>query len=516
MNRLRTAGAILLLTALSFFVFPGHTYLQQDSQIYVPILENQRNPAVLANDMLVQKPHVGFTFYDELTNGVRWVTRAPVKYVLEGEQFVFRALGFAGIYLIGLALDLPAVPALVVTAIWSLGAAIPGPEVLLLEYEPTPRSFAVPLLFLAAGLALRGRYIWAGAAGALAFTMHAPTTWPFWLVYLGVIAVRRRAAWGLLPLALAAAALAATGTIGHVAQQQHLFEHVQPQQEVLLRMRTAYDFVSTWWKQWIGDYLLFALVAAVALIRLAPRREASIFFGGLILAGLGSVPLSWWLLEHQGLMMGPEIQPARALLFVSGSAIVLCSIVGSRAALAKRRLEAAAWFFFALLIAVGSHDWRPVLVMAAFSVVLAVGRQTFQIPVAVLLAPAMLFAAGIVPHRNIDTADLARLADWARRETPQSAVFLFPEAGRGREPGWFRATALRAVYVDWKGGGQVNYLRDLGYEWWERWNGAMTGKLAPADYESMGIQFLVLPHPLEAGLEPCYQNQSWQAYRIGN
>ena len=31
------AAAILTITALGFFIFPGHTYLQQDTQIYVPM-----------------------------------------------------------------------------------------------------------------------------------------------------------------------------------------------------------------------------------------------------------------------------------------------------------------------------------------------------------------------------------------------------------------------------------------------------------------------------------------------
>src|SRR5262249_28228543 len=55
------AAAIAVLALLSFYQFPGHTWLQQDSQIYVPILEHLRDPSVLGNDILVERPHVTFT-----------------------------------------------------------------------------------------------------------------------------------------------------------------------------------------------------------------------------------------------------------------------------------------------------------------------------------------------------------------------------------------------------------------------------------------------------------------------
>jgi len=47
----------------------------------------------------------------------------------------------------------------------------------------------------------------------------------------------------------------------------------------------------------------------------------------------------------------------------------------------------------------------------------------------------------------------------------QDAVFLFPDAARA-SPRHIPHEALRAVYVDWKSGGQANYFRDFGDEWW--------------------------------------------------
>ena len=81
MKPLATAAVCVALALLTFFQFPGHTWLQQDSQIYVPILEHLRDPAVLRNDILVQHPHVAFTLYDETRSGAarRHGRRASAK-----------------------------------------------------------------------------------------------------------------------------------------------------------------------------------------------------------------------------------------------------------------------------------------------------------------------------------------------------------------------------------------------------------------------------------------------------
>ena len=52
---------------------------------------------------------------------------------------------------------------------------------------------------------------------------------------------------------------------------------------------------------------------------------------------------------------------------------------------------------------------------------------------------------------------------------PPATIFVFPDAGHALDPGIFRCDALRAVYVDWKGGGQVNFFREFGEQWWFRW-----------------------------------------------
>ena len=99
MKPLATAAVCVALALLTFFQFPGHTWLQQDSQIYVPILEHLRDPAVLRNDILVQHPHVAFTLYDEVALALRAVTGAGFREVLGAQQIVTRALGIWGLLL---------------------------------------------------------------------------------------------------------------------------------------------------------------------------------------------------------------------------------------------------------------------------------------------------------------------------------------------------------------------------------------------------------------------------------
>src|ERR1700719_2868971 len=98
-RRLVVAAAICALALLNYFQFPGHTYLQADTQIYVPILEHIWDPSVLSSDLIGQKPHVSFTLYDEVAEALRKISGLTFRQVLAGEQIFFRALGIFGLYL---------------------------------------------------------------------------------------------------------------------------------------------------------------------------------------------------------------------------------------------------------------------------------------------------------------------------------------------------------------------------------------------------------------------------------
>ncbi|HEX8984451.1 MAG TPA: hypothetical protein VF767_03435, partial [Bryobacteraceae bacterium] len=103
MKRLGTAAAAVALALLTFFQFPGHTWLQQDTQIYVPILEHLRDPSVLENDILAQDPYVRFTIYDETARFMSALTGLGFREILELEQVATRALGIWGLFLCGMA-----------------------------------------------------------------------------------------------------------------------------------------------------------------------------------------------------------------------------------------------------------------------------------------------------------------------------------------------------------------------------------------------------------------------------
>ena len=155
-DRLLTGAAILVITLLSFFWFPGHTFLQSDTQIYVPILEHLWNPSVLANDAIASRPHVTYTIYDEVALGLRKITGMGFEPVLLGQHFVYRGIGVLGLYLIGLSCGLTGASALIIAAVASLGAYVVGPTVLTVEYEPVPRAFALPFVLLSMGLREEG------------------------------------------------------------------------------------------------------------------------------------------------------------------------------------------------------------------------------------------------------------------------------------------------------------------------------------------------------------------------
>jgi hypothetical protein len=543
MKHLPVGGAIVLLTLLSFFQFPGHTFLQSDTQIYIPILENLWNRGVLTNEILVQRPHVSFTIYDEVAIGLRRLTGLGFQEVLQAEEIVTRGLGIWGIYLLATAVGLATAPALLVTAIISLGATISGPAVLIFEYEPVPRGFAMPLLYLAIGLTAHSRYVWAGAAASLAFLFHPPSVLPFWLIYFLLVLwpsdpeVMRRRLLGLIPLVGGALVLLiASRAQPGSGETQVFFRRLDELQLDLQLMRTNYVFVSSWWKTWMWHYLVLLAAGVFAFFRhmrfelRGDRMAVRLFVLGLPVVGLLTVLASYVLMEVQHWALIPQFQPARALLFVTMMGMFCAAVAGCRAATGNRFIESVLWFALALLPptnnrVLGFTSWNPVVVVAVLAVLTALAcrayanRKRWAAP---LMAAAALLCFFVIPgyggfrnYPHLRTPEIKQLAAWARQATPPSSVFLFPDAGEDLAPGIFRALSLRAVYVDWKGGGQVNYLKDLGEQWWSRWQIAMKGPVDAARYRALGINYIVLRpgHRLDA-LSPLFENDKYSVYAI--
>jgi hypothetical protein len=523
MKNLAVAAGILAITALSWFEFPGHTWLQQDTQIYVPILEHLRDPAVLRQDLLAVHPHVSFTLYDETARGLVRVSGAGFREVLEGEQLVTRALGIWGLYLMAAALGLSAPASLLVAGAISLGATIAGPAVLSMEIEPDPRGFAVPLLFLAIGLIAHGHDFAAGSAGAAAFLMHPPTVFPFWGVYL-CLAIARRRYKAFLPLAGAGILLAgAAWSQEGAGEAQHFFARLAPAIESLQRMRAPYSWISEWWGDGLPRYLVLYAVSLLAFVRVRKRTPPDLrfFLIGLPLVGMLSVPASYILLEKLKWSLLPQVQPMRALLFVTVVAQFCAAAAGIVAAQSRRWLEAFGWFVLVYL-AVAQFSWSLALtaVLLAAALTVAAYRQSGAALAAVAVAAFFVipWLGRVGTYPRLHTPELSGLSTWARASTPRDAVFLFADAGKQLQPGIFRSEALRAVYVDWKGGGQVNYLPELGELWWSRWQQTMAAPFRPADVardHALGIDYVVLsPANRLADRTPVFENTGYVVYAL--
>jgi hypothetical protein len=79
----------------------------------------------------------------------------------------------------------------------------------------------------------------------------------------------------------------------------------------------------------------------------------------------------------------------------------------------------------------------------------------------------------------------------------------------------FRARAVRTVYVCWKSGGQVNFMRGLAEEWWRRWQQTMAKKAdySRVDYRAMGIDYVVVKRANRLRYRtPVYENARYIAY----
>ena len=548
--------SIVLLTGLSYFVFPGHTYLLQDSQIYVPILEHLRDPTVLAEDPIAVRHHVTFTIWDELALSARRLTGLEFETILASEHVFHRAAGILGVYLMATALGLSWRLSMLVAGMYALGATILGPAVLTVEYEPKPRASAVPMILLAIGCAAHGRYLAAGICGSIAFLYHPPTVYPFWLVYFATIIVAlvpwrsqpdevRRRIYGLGPLAVAIVVLFICSRFQPGGpEQQPPLGMIDAELEQLQRMRAAYSWISEWFGVWIGHYLFLWAVSIAAFLRVRRHMPAALqFFAvGMPLVGMLSMPVSYVLLDRWKWALMPKFQPIRALLFVTLFVVVLSIVAAVRAAVSKRLPEALLWAVIgvvpiiqpraSMLLLPDLSDplirRRVVLALLLGSLVVCAawwesrrGALAWTTWAVALLAPFLLipsYGRVVAAEPSVETPELLELCTWAHAQTPKDAVFLFPDAGKALYPGVFRSRALRALYVDWKGGGQVNMVKEFGAEWWRRWQEMVVAPFQPDDlekYRARGIGYIVVgPKNRVPNRRAVFENARFLVYRL--
>ena len=519
------AGALVALALLGFFVFPGHTYLQSDTQIYIPIFERMENANLYARDILVGTAHIGLTIYDETAIGLHRLTHGSFEDVLAVEQIAFRVLGLWGVFLIATSCGLSDAAALLMAACYGLGATIVGPAVLSVEYEPVPRGFAVALVLLAVGLLMHGRYTWACTAASVGFLYHSPATIPFWILFC-VLVVRGRRWRSLLPLAAATAVLALTFTAQRsLLRPQPFLAIIDSEWEQVIRMRTAYDWIGEWPSGSVFVVGLYCVVALAALwrIRGATHITQRLILGAFPLIGLASIAASWVLLDVCKWAVMAQVQPARAALFTIVFAQLNCGLAGLLAVKDRRWQESLLWFAPVFLPPVISQPLGatfPQLATVGLLTLIAVSMFT---RVRWLAAPAIAVAGcWAIPHLahtinypTLHSVELNEISAWARTHTPEQAMFVFPGSGRNLDQGVFRAKSLRGLYIDWKAGGQVNYFRDFALEWRKRWAELSGGKLTADDWRTRGVDYLIYSGARNEQLGlPVYENSDYRVYRI--
>ncbi len=533
---------IVSVTWLGFEIFPGHTYLQSDTQIYVPMLERLDAPGYLSRDLVATYPVFTYTIYDEVTLFLHNVTGLSLRGALITQQLVCRSAGVLGAFLLAKAAGLDDLLAFLVATLLNLGAALAGPGVSLVEYEPVPGAFATGLVLLGIGLLAREKPLLAGLAAGIALLYDARVAAPFWIVVLvGLIFDRhsrsllRPAATVLLIFILLLANLAQLQP--GVIEPQVFFGQVSARMSDILRYRESDAWVSLWAQRGIWHYLVIWVCGVWATARIWPalNRQLRWFFVVLPLLGIVSVPISYLLLEQLRWSLILQIRPAAELLFTVATASLACSIAGIRAALKRKAWEATLWFLlvFALPVNVRVLDLLQVsnrrsAIQLAFCVAVAVLLALLltqfgstKVRRLVLLIPFLAIVAAprigrVENHSKIDRKPIAELAEWAENNTWGSSMFLFPDAGRDLYPGIFRAESRRGVWVDWRSGSLANYFESFANDWWERWQQTMEGSFSAARLQemlSLPVDYYVLKRSNHlADVRPIFRNREFVVY----
>src|SRR5581483_3093384 len=508
---------IVAITWLEFDVFPGHSYLEGASQIYLPVLERLDTPGFLSRDLVATHPHVSYTIYDEVTLFLREGGGMSFKMSLLTQQVLCRAAAVTGVFLLFVAAGLGDILALVFAAWFQLGAVLHGPCALLVEREPTPRGFSFGLVLLAMGLIAREKPLLSGLVGGLALLYDPVMAAPLWLVILVAFLFDRKLR-GLLRPALTILLVFAL-LLANLAQlqpgvtdSQPVFARLPADLAALQKLRTDYVWVSSWAGKYMWGYLglYVCTVWAVTRVYAALNDLLRWLFLGLSTCGVLAVAASALSLDHFRWALIPRIEPAQLLLYSVAVASITCSIAGCRAAAARRRREAFAWFLVVAAIPVNAELFdllgprnRSSLLNSAVWILLALGlmavmryyggkRRPGLMGVAPAFAVILLAAAGTGESSpRMDVNGIHTVAAWAESSTWGSSLFLFPDARRVIYPGVFRAESRRALRVDWKSGVEVKYSEPVGMEWWRRWESAMQEPFSPKRLEAL------LPLPID-------------------
>ncbi|BDC52198.1 hypothetical protein F183_A45130 [Bryobacterales bacterium F-183] len=518
--------AVLSFFAICGFWFvPGRTWLQSDTQIYTPMFDRISDPSLYERDIMVQRQHVSLTIYDEVARFGHQATGLDYEYVLAAVQFITRLAGIYGLYLIGTALGLSELAALLVPAFLAIGTFIAGPAVVTFEYEPVPRGYAVLLIFLALGFAMHGRSTAAAIAAGIAFLFHAPAAIPFLIPF--VYRELRDRNWR--PLAYLAGAIALSALLAILQpgtiERQPFFSQADPEWEKLQRVRAGYNWLTQWRPRNFQEFGLHGLLALAAAWRLWPRLQSRqrLYALGLPVLGLLSMPVSYVLMEHYKWLLMAQVQPARAVLYTVAFSGILCV---AAAVFAKSWWERAVWLTPVALVALNHYllidaFFDPIRLASAAAIVatavLLLTRYPQVAAVAVFALTSWLFldVTKQTNYGKVHEAEIDDVARWAKQNTPKDAMFQLPELTRSLVAGVFRVRSQRALYVDQKSGGQVNYSRDFSMEWWRRMEIADDKKKPLASWRDQGVDYIVLKTATKfEDSPPVYKNTKYAIYKL--
>jgi hypothetical protein len=373
-----------------------------------------------------------------------------------------------------------------------------------------------------------GRRSWAAAGAAVAVAFHPPTAFVY-ASLLGCLLLSPRDWRALAVLATGAVAVLLSAVTHPVwAESPPLFGRIDPSLEALQRMRANYNWVGMWIHRWVAFYAALWAVGVLAWwrVRRFLPRELSVFAVAMPIVGMLSVLVSYVLLDRLKWVLAPQSQPARYLLFVTFFAMLLACLAACHAA--QRNSYAEAFAFFIVPLAATATEWDTanlagarlafVAGLAALLAAAAVWRRYRAVVVVAALAPFFVlpYWAGVQTVSVANNAELDDLSRWARGNTPAEALFQFAEATRGSDPGIFRARARRSIYVDWKAGGQVNFLPAFATEWSARWT-LVTRARSIEDFRKMGVDFVVFrADKRPTGSTAVYENNRYAVYDLRN
>ena len=533
--------AIFVTAWLEFTVFPGHSYLQGDTQLYVPMLERMDAPGLLSRDLVATNPTLSLTAYDEATLLLHVVGKQPFRRALLAQEFVFRIAAIVGVFLLVRATGLSHLFAFVVAALVNLGATVAGPAVFLTDREPLPGPFALALTLLAMGLLVHGKPLLAGLAGGIAFLYDPVLAAPFWCVVLvafwldrGMRAVVRP----ILPLFLVFVLL-----LANLAQLQPgtaaepIFTRISAQLARFQQIYTSPLYVSDWPAGEIYQLLALAVFGIWAATRCWPLLSGCFrwLVLGTALCGLLSIPLSFTLTDEGHYLWAARLQPARTLVYTAAACALLFALAGMRAILRRSPFESLGWFVLLFLLPLSRGVFDSVrlnnaervsqlsiaVALAALLTGLLLGFASGSARFVAIAAPAVAvltlgYLPGLYPARVPATLATAELAKWADASTWGSSLFLFPDAGKAGYPSVFRAQSRHGLWVDWNTARGVAYSDTAAELWQTRWKSTMQNGFSTGHLQNMlplPIDYYVLRRRNElAGARHAFMNRDFVVY----